>query len=229
MTYQGHKKCKETLNNTKQQGEMTAEAQADPPLARPQSLMSLRRERSVRLEHWGDWIAYEDQNEKSVFWYNHVEEKSQRDAPVGVREASARSLTKSSMRLKRQGDWIEYTLPDGNVFYYNDKNNEFQWERPCDISSRAVSQEWAEEDERAEGDTDADGATGDWTAFKDPSTGLVFWYNHVTDESQWEPPEDNSTAEGGEMETASPAEGASLAPEEDVREINSVDDLFTPR
>lgn len=191
--------------------------------------MSLRRERSVRLEHWGDWIAYEDQNEKSVFWYNHVEEKSQRDAPIGVREANASSLTKASMRLKRQGDWIEYTLPDGNVFYYNDKNNEFQWERPDDLSSRAASQEWPEEDGSLEGDTGANIATGDWTAFKDPSTGLVFWYNHVTDESQWEPPEENTNVEGQGMEKESPAEGTLLVPEEDVREINSVDDLFTPR
>lgn len=227
---QGHKRCQETLNNTKYQGEVAAEAQADSPLARPQSLMSLRRERSVRLEHWGDWIAYEDQNEKSVFWYNHVEDKSQRDAPTGVREASASFLSKASMRLKRQGDWIEYTLPDGNVFYYNDKNNEFQWERPDGLSSHAPSQEWAEEDERLDGAADADNSTGDWTAFKDPSTGLVFWYNHVSDESQWEPPEEKNTVDGGEVQTAAcRVDGNSLAPEEDVREINDEDDLFTPR
>lgn len=182
----------------------------------------------MRLEHWGDWIAYEDQNEKSVFWYNHVEDKSQRDAPTGVREASASSLNKSSMRLKRQGDWIEYTLPDGNVFYYNDKNNEFQWERPDDLSSRAASQEWAEEEDGAlQGNNTVENAIGDWTAFKDPSTGLVFWYNHVTDESQWEPPEDKKTkAEGEGEETAGRADGISLAPEEEVREINDEDDLF---
>lgn len=229
VTGQGHKRCKETLNNTKRQGEVAAEAQTDSPLIRPQSLMSLRRERSVRLEHWGDWIAYEDQNEKSVFWYNHVEDKSQRDAPTGVREASASSLSKASMRLKRQGDWIEYTLPDGNVFYYNDKNNEFQWEQPDDLSSHAASQEWAEEDGRLDGGTDADNSTGNWTAFKDPSTGLVFWYNHVTDESQWEPPDENNPDNGENVQTSSRVDGNSLAPEEDVREINDEDELFTPR
>eukprot|EP00752_Nemacystus_decipiens_P001469 g1445.t1 len=231
-TLEGHKRCKETLTNAKHQGEVAAEAQVDSPLVRPQSLMSLRRERSVRLEHWGDWIAYEDQNEKSVFWYNHVEDKSQRDAPTGVREASESSLSKASMRLKRQGDWIEYTLPDGNVFYYNDKNNEFQWERPDDLSSHAPSQEWAEEDGCLDGAVDADNSNsvGDWTAFKDPSTGLVFWYNHVTDESQWEPPEDHNAADGGgEQTNESRVDGKLLAPEEDVREINDEDDLFTPR
>lgn len=230
MIKQGHKQCRETLNSVKQQGDTTAGVQEDSALVRPQSLMSLRRERSVRLEHWGDWISYEDQNEKSVFWYNHVEEKSQRDAPTGVREGSASSLTKASMRLKREGDWIEYTLPDGNVFYYNDKNNEFQWERPDDLSSTAaVSQEWADEDERLEGDTGIGGSTGDWMAFKDPSTGLVFWYNQVTDESQWEPPEEDREVGDRRADTESRADGNSMVPEDNVREIDSVDDLFTPR
>ncbi|CAN0557801.1 unnamed protein product [Ectocarpus sp. 12 AP-2014] len=229
-TLEGHKRCRETLNSVKQQGDTTAGAQEDSALVRPQSLMSLRRERSVRLEHWGDWISYEDQNEKSVFWYNHVEEKSQRDAPTGVREGSASSLTKASMRLKREGDWIEYTLPDGNVFYYNDKNNEFQWERPDDLSSTAaVSQEWADEDERLEGDTGIGGSTGDWMAFEDPLTGLVFWYNQVTDESQWEPPEEDREVGDRRADTESRADGNSMVPEDNVREIDSVDDLFTPR
>ena len=57
----------------------------------------------------------------------------------------------------------------------------------------------------------------------------MFWYNHVTDESQWEPPEDNSNAQGEGIETGGGADGTSLAPEEDVREINDEDELFTPR
>lgn len=228
---QGHKRCKESLDTVKLKGHITTEAQTDSPLVRPQSLMSLSRERSVRLEHWGDWIAYEDQNEKSVFWYNHVEDKSQMEAPTGVRGANESSLSKASMRLKRQGEWIEYTLPDGNVFYYNDQSNEFQWERPENLSLRALSPNWADEEEQPTSDPDIDASIGDWTAFKDPSTGLVFWYNHVNDESQWEPPKDDPEAGlGGKYTTLkSPADDQVDEPEEDVREISSVDDLFTPR
>lgn len=185
----------------------------------------------MRLEHWGDWISYEDQNEQSVFWYNHVAQQSQWDTPTGLGEASAKPLANSSMRLKREGDWIEYTLPDGNVFYYNDKNNEFQWERPDQLSAGPSSEERAEE-ESPIGDKAADAAIGDWTAFKDPSTGLVFWYNHVTGESQWEPPIDVETSGDGRREdVASPTDplGNSTALEEEVREIKSVDELFTPR
>lgn len=230
---QGHKKCKEVLTDHKRQDNAKTDAPTNSPLARPESLYSLRHGRSVRLEHWGDWIAYQDQNNaESVFWYNHVAQKSQWDAPIGVREAreaSRKGLANSSMRLKREGDWIQYTLPDGNVFYYNDKSNEFQWERPDQLSSRAVSEDWPEEGLEDDTAETADAIQGDWGAFKDPSTGLVFWYNHVTGESQWEPPDEVSTAEEGQNDTASPKQGDLPAPDEAVREINSVDELFTPR
>ncbi|CAM9559524.1 unnamed protein product, partial [Scytosiphon promiscuus] len=225
----GHRRCKESLDAVKQKGDISSEALTHSPLVRPQSLMSLSRERSVRLEHWGDWIAYEDQNEKSVFWYNHVEDKSQREAPTGVRGANERSISKASMRLKRQGEWIEYTLPDGNVFYYNDQSNEFQWERPDDLSSRALSPKWADEEGVPTSDNDVNASVGNWTAFKDPSSGLVFWYNHVTDASQWEPPEDDTGAGLGGKDSTSAADDHLNEPEEYVREVCSVDDLFTPR
>lgn len=132
------------------------------------------------------------------------------------------------MRLKREGDWIEYTLPDGNVFYYNDKNNEFQWERPHQLSSIMVSEEWAEE-EGLKDSTTATATSGDWAAFEDPSTGLVFWYNQVTGESQWEPPEDLGAAVEAQGGKAGRIDGDLMALEEEVREITCVDDLFTPR
>ncbi|CAM9456155.1 unnamed protein product [Hapterophycus canaliculatus] len=225
----GHKRCKESLDTAKQKGDTDSEAHTDSSLVRPQSLMSLSRERSVRLEHWGDWIAYEDQNEKSVFWYNHVEDKSQKEAPSGVRRGNESSLSKMSMRLKRHGEWIEYTLPDGNVFYYNDQSNEFQWERPDDLSSRPLSPKLADEEDCPTSNPGIDASIGDWTAFKDPSTGLVFWYNHVTDESQWETPGDDTEAERGGKVTESRTDDHMDEPEERVREVSSVDDLFTPR
>lgn len=230
MRNQGHKKCKEVLTDHNQQGNTKADAPTTSSLARPESLYSLRHGRSVRLEHWGDWISYQDQNNaQSVFWYNHVAQKSQWDAPTGVREASAKHLANSSMRLKREGDWIQYTLPDGNVFYYNDKSNEFQWQRPDQLSPRVVSEGSPEEGLEDGTAETADATHGDWGAFKDPSTGLVFWYNHVTGDSQWEPPDEVSTAGEGRDDAASRADGNSPVPDEAVREITSVDDLFTPR
>ncbi len=36
-----------------------------------QSMFSLRAVKSLRLERWGQWIAYHDQTSHTVFWYNH--------------------------------------------------------------------------------------------------------------------------------------------------------------
>lgn len=135
------------------------------------------------------------------------------------------------MRLKREGDWIEYTLPDGNVFYYNEKSNDFQWERPDQVGESSSERHGHSNDADTDGKPDAhDGVgadaspiVGDWAAFQDPSTGLVFWYNQVSGESRWEPPEDFKIARG----EAPPDRGKnSMTPDEDVREVTSVDELF---
>lgn len=134
----------------------------------------------------------------------------------------------SSMRLKREGDWVEYTLPDGNVFYYNDKSNEFQWQRPDQLSSPLSKGD--EDGLDDDGPATAGVEAGDWGAFKDPSTDLVFWYNHVTGESQWEPPDEMGASVDARDEKDAVTEGHTLLPHDEfVREVNSVDDLFTPR
>ena len=43
-------------------------------------------------------------------------------------------MRKSSMRLKRCGEWIQYSVDGGNVFFYNEKTGEFQWERPVELA-----------------------------------------------------------------------------------------------
>ncbi|CAM9133561.1 unnamed protein product, partial [Discosporangium mesarthrocarpum] len=146
----------------------------------------------------GDWIAYEDQNISSVFWYNYVARTSQWEKPAGIDDnqktgnqqgdADVKNLiANSSMRLKREGEWLQYTLPDGNVFYYNDTTNEFQWERPAELSPLADPEPWNELNSLGNVSEDREDGNG-WGAFKDPNTGLVFWYNYKTGESQWEPP-----------------------------------------
>lgn len=178
----------------------------------------------MRLEYWGDWIAYEDQNAQSVFWYNHVAQKSQWNAPREVRENSARRLAGSSMRLTRRGDWIEYTLPDGNAFFYNDNNNEFQWERPEQLSRRPSIDD-CDEDEAASIGTAADNTSTIWVEFKDPESDRVFWYNNLTGESQWEVPAHSKVHDNAADATREDW----IAPDEDAREITSIEDLFTSR
>ena len=51
-----------------------ASAPGSAPIAKKEierigSMWSLRKGRSVRLQQWGTWICYEDQNVGSTFWY----------------------------------------------------------------------------------------------------------------------------------------------------------------
>jgi hypothetical protein len=43
---------------------------ASHKLLKGKSMFSLSAERSLRLQRWGNWIAYEDQVAKTVYWYN---------------------------------------------------------------------------------------------------------------------------------------------------------------
>lgn len=184
----------------------------------------------MRLKHWGDWIAYEDQDANNVFWYNHVAGTSQWETPSGVRETSLKHMANASMRLKKEGKWIEYTLTDGNVFYYNDETNDFQWRRPDQLSPRVFEKGISDRESRSTTPETIARGTKDWGAFKDPSTGLVFWYHHVTGESRWEPPDDAGPASGMLVEAGDLANEHSIPPfEEQVREVACVDELFSPR
>lgn len=112
------------------------------------SMFSLKTNKSLRLQKWGAWIAYEDQENKTVYYYNTNTSKGQWEMPAEVAEqrklqqkASARTLAqtpashKASMRLKRVGDWVQYRTEMGQTFFYNDKNGEFSFTPPPSIVS----------------------------------------------------------------------------------------------
>ena len=53
----------------------------------------------MRLHHWGSWIAYEDQENSSTYYYNHHTNKGQWDVPDKIRQkqhaASSDTITTS--------------------------------------------------------------------------------------------------------------------------------------
>jgi len=104
-----------------------------------QSMFSLKTNKSLRLQRWGEWIAYEDQQTEKVYWYNSSTSKGQWEKPQVVAKMQTdatgsspnKQLTsKKSMRLKKYGDWIEYVTDTSQTFFYNEKNGEFQWHAP---------------------------------------------------------------------------------------------------
>jgi hypothetical protein len=99
--------------------------------------------------------------------------------------------TKMSMRIKKCGqDWIQYMTEENQEFYYNQKTSEFSWENPFQSTALVDSTT------PVEGNIQSREAHNhsflykhtDWRPFVDEASGYVFWYNQVTQVSQWENP-----------------------------------------
>lgn len=218
-------------------------------LRHAQSMFSLKTSKSLRLQKWGEWLAYEDQQTTSVYWYNHRTSTGQWTKPDEVallekqmhgsdHHLAGGSLThKMSMRLKKHGDWIEYVTGTGRPFFYNERNGEFQWDNPLHaaISSQSEKGTAATSPVKSLETAAATAASPDqkqtttqelseeesWRPYKDPETGALFWYNHVTCVSQWDEPVVLSSAGG----KSSPAQMAQDDHDEVVHSVNEMDDL----
>jgi ankyrin repeat protein len=154
------KKSSFSLNNGSASGGAGGTGAVPKGLKHVQSMFSLKTQKSLRVQRWGEWIAYEDQQTNHIYWYNHAKgegqwekpeevAKLQLDAALGASpgggEASdvlspAHTLSpKKSMRLKRHGDWIEYVTETAQTFFYNEKNGEFQWTAPPGVVPRSAT------------------------------------------------------------------------------------------
>ncbi len=171
-------------------------------LQKQASMWSMRRGSSIRLQQWGDWIAYEDEATHAIFWYNHITQDTQWERPDEIEilqhedmEAKApefKQLAAKSMRLRKDGDWISYTAPDGRILYYNDTTSEFQWERPAlllpiapEINGDGDGRQCLIGNGEDEMMTDA---ASQWIKYKDPASGLSFWHDHKSGTSKWDAP-----------------------------------------
>jgi ankyrin repeat protein len=220
-TLEGHKHVKHNISNPRDgenkyeiikvnpdEEEMSINSATDKTLHSVKSMFSLKANKSLRLQRWGSWIAYEDttpDGSEKIYWYNHRTNEGQWEKPDSVEKlmnASKGELknlaAKTSMRLKRVGDWIQYMTEQGQTFYYNEKNGEFQWVSPGSGDQPPIeSSPDKKKKEKKE--------KSDWKPYKDPDTGGVFWYNSKTKVSQWEcpfvPPEGT---EAQEEETRKP-------------------------
>ncbi|GMH77456.1 hypothetical protein TrST_g9206 [Triparma strigata] len=151
-TLQGHRSIKTELEENDEVYEIVQTESANKARQegiapqRVNSMWSLRTKRSVRLQQWGSWICYEDQNVGSVFWYDQKTKQNSWKKPPEVEalqkkamdDATSRweTLTKTaSMRIKKIGEWIQYTGGMGKTFYFNEKTYEFQWEKPEEVSA----------------------------------------------------------------------------------------------
>ncbi len=109
-------------------------------LNRLQSMFSMKN-KSLRLQKWGNWIAYNDQATQKMYWYNSETASGQWETPDEVVKAQQSSMSgaKVSMKLKRIGEWIEYHTDSGKPFYYHEKTGEFQWSKPYESDQKLDS------------------------------------------------------------------------------------------
>ena len=68
-TLQGHKKVKQKMNSPAHgsSGDGIDHAKV---LSKVNSMFSLQANKSLRLQRWNDWLAYEDQAANKIYWYN---------------------------------------------------------------------------------------------------------------------------------------------------------------
>eukprot|EP00606_Chrysophyceae_sp_TOSAG23-5_P000351 GSChrysophyteH2.ASY1.ANO1.949.1 assembled CDS len=202
--------------------------------AHVQSMFSLKTNKSLRLQRWGEWIAYEDQQTDKIYWYNSSTSKGQWEKPQAVTKLQSdaspqpggRTLhSKKSMRLKKYGDWIEYVTDSSQTFFYNEKNGEFQWHAPQGhpkYNPNAVAGSPQKAGGAGDGSSGGGGVGGEgseWQPYKDPDSGSIFWYNTVTHVSQWECPLDDIDFQAGADN------GGADSDDDDAVEVMGDDDL----
>eukprot|EP01038_Epipyxis_sp_PR26KG_P009749 gene9749-13116_t len=211
-TLEGHKH----LSNFKDDKSRPISATNNPKsLTTKPSMFSLNTKKSLKLERIGQWIAYHDHDfqlangktKKKIYYYNHSKNIGQWDTPdevLHIQSAGNKKLfdgydkvltAKMSMRLNRipNTKWITYVTEHGKTFYYNESTGDFQWENPVVdtiIINNSQNNTINHDNNNNIGESKGDQKQycGDWVPYVDPDSGCTFWYNHVTNVSQWESP-----------------------------------------
>ena len=94
------------------------------------------------------------------------------------------------------GDWEKFKDNESQYcYYYNHATKEWQWEKPDgyveddneDVSHRPLSKsEWKIKQTKSQRRF----TYGDWDKYEDNESGYFYYYNHATEEWQWEKPDE---------------------------------------
>eukprot|EP01138_Halocafeteria_seosinensis_P002666 gb/GECG01002725.1/.p1 GENE.gb/GECG01002725.1/~~gb/GECG01002725.1/.p1 ORF type:complete len:214 (+),score=47.19 gb/GECG01002725.1/:1-642(+) len=110
--------------------------------------------------------------------------------------------------------WEVHEDPDsGAHFYFNPETGVTQWERPEELGPEPEGEEAAPEDV----EVDAADNLENWAEAIDPDSGAKFYYNAVTEVTQWDPPPGWPTEEEGGAQEETPIEDGDESPQAAAR------------
>ncbi|GBG30328.1 F-box/LRR-repeat protein 2 [Hondaea fermentalgiana] len=150
---------------------------------------------SARLRETGSewvWVEYQD-DEGRIYYYNAVTQQAQWEKPQGfdeqwLKDQDAQALTARSSRVRtaRASDWAELRDEHGNLYYWNERTGETQWDKPADFDAQ-----WLEDEKdalTARSIRSSKELGSEWQELLDPETGYTYYYNIVTQETAWSLP-----------------------------------------
>ena len=151
---------------------------------------TLSPKKSMRLKKHGDWIEYVTETAQT-FFYNEKNGEFQWTAPPGVVPRSAtKGDTTPQTSPSKQRDSPEHALLGNQA------------------TSGAMTPEATSQATKSAPSSGAGATHTDWQPYKDPDSGNIFWYNAVTQVSQWECPFDNVEVVAGEGQGVPDSSGA---------------------
>eukprot|EP00569_Conticribra_weissflogii_P020337 CAMPEP_0171431328 /NCGR_PEP_ID=MMETSP0881-20121228/7184_1 /TAXON_ID=67004 /ORGANISM="Thalassiosira weissflogii, Strain CCMP1336" /LENGTH=763 /DNA_ID=CAMNT_0011951599 /DNA_START=29 /DNA_END=2320 /DNA_ORIENTATION=+ len=149
------------------------------------------------VAEWNEWTARIDEQRGLIYYYNSITKGSSWDAPESFPEfklsASKKIILEAQNRRYREanggfdGVFVKEThsANQSDVGSYDAQENET-------IIDNAVQLWTGEETEISSPSPLA--RQGDWSAYLDNSSGLVYYYNELTAISSWDPPSDDFTS-----------------------------------
>ena len=128
----------------------------------------------MRLKKVGDWIQYST-GQGRIFYYNDKNGDFKWVTPEtnGSQDAISQA---GGIPFSPQHSQHQSVHPLQSDKLHTQQQQQQQLQQQQEVTAQAQST--------------SDVSLSDWRAYKDPATGAIFWYNKVTNVSQWECPDE---------------------------------------
>lgn len=147
------------------------------------------------VAEWNEWTARIDEQRGLIYYYNSITKESSWDAPESFPEfklsASKKIILEAQNRRYREanGGFDGVFVRETHSADRSDMGSYDAQEIETSVDS-AVQKMWTGEETEISSPYPL-ARQGDWSAYLDDSSGLVYYYNELTAISSWDPPSDD--------------------------------------